>query len=225
MAPPIKRQTAYKIWISSLTSGTYIKQEGWNPNYIEVNGKQISRVNLLATVVSKFSSEDGNYATITLDDGSDTIRCKAFGPDVFKIKEVKIGGVVRFVGKVREYNEEIHLSPEIVKIINDPNWVLVRRLELGKPIIQDKLDAEPQAQKTSEKKIDESVEVEVISEENLSTKVLEIIKGLDKENGADIKKVIEESKLEEEDAKNVIVGLLKSGDIFEPKKGFLKILE
>jgi DNA replicative helicase MCM subunit Mcm2 (Cdc46/Mcm family) len=37
--------------------------------------------------------------------------------------------------------------------------------------------------------------------------------------------VISKSKLEEEDAKNIIIGLLKSGDIYEPRKGKLKVLD
>ena len=37
--------------------------------------------------------------------------------------------------------------------------------------------------------------------------------------------IIKNSKLDEREAKTIIVGLLKSGEIFEPKKGILKLLE
>ena len=40
-----------------------------------------------------------------------------------------------------------------------------------------------------------------------------------------VKEVMKNSKLDEKDAKDIIVNLLKSGEIFEPKKGILKLLE
>lgn len=209
----IPRQTAYKVWISQILKGNFVKQEGFAPNYIEVNGKQISRVNILATVVAKFLSEDENYGTITLDDGTETIRMKAFGPDVQKIKNIKIGALVRAIGKVKQYEGEIYISPEVLRKVDDPNWIIVRRLLLGEP---------PKEEIKVEVK--EDVEVEKV-EENPSEKVLNLIKSLDSGEGANINEVIKQSKMDEEDAKNIIIGLLKSGDVFEPIKGKLKVLD
>ena len=228
----VKRQTAYRTWISSLSTSTYVKQEGWDPNYVELDGKQVSRVNLLATVVSKFVSDDGNYAAITIDDGTDTIRCKAFGPDVVKLKDLKVGSVVRVIGKVKEYNEEIHLSPEVACELDDPNWIIVWSLELGKPkavikSIQKPSTVAPVAKPDvgSNNPSDQNTEeVQSPPEENYSGNVLEIIKKLDTGDGANTEDVIKESKLDPEEAKNIVVGLLRSGDIFEPKKGILKPL-
>ena len=84
----IQRQVAHKVWIKNIINSNYVKQEGWKPNYVEFGGKQVSRVNLLATAVSRFLSDDGNYGALTLDDGTETIRVKAFGPDVSKISEI-----------------------------------------------------------------------------------------------------------------------------------------
>lgn len=230
----IKRQTAYRVWISTLTSGNYVKQEGWDPNYVEVNGKQISRANLMATVVSKFLSEDGNYGAITIDDGTDTIRCKAFGPDVIKLKDTKVGAVARVIGKVKEYNDEIHLSPELVKEVEDPSWLIAWKLQLGKPPEIIKVEPAPAASpapvtekpaEIPEDKGEQATEVIEVQEENYSAKILNIIKDLNKGDGANIKDIIKESKLDEEEAKNLIVGLLKDGDVFEPKKGILKPLD
>jgi len=214
------RQTAIKVWIADVLGGNYIKQEGWSPNYIELGGKQVSRVNVLATVVSKFMSEDGNYGVITLDDGTETIRVKGFGPDVIKLRDAKIGAIVQFIGKIKEYNEERYFAPEIVREVEDPNWIVVRKLELGKP-------KSPTATQTKtitvdEKKAEEEIKKEV---ENMSKTVFEMIRKLDSGNGADLKQLIKTTELDEEEVKNIVVGLLKSGDIFEPRKGFLKILE
>ena len=226
----IKRQVAHKVWINVIVNSNYVKQEGWDPNYIEVDGKQISRVNLVATVVGKFLSDDGNYGALTLDDSTDTIRCKAFGPDVARLKDANIGDVVRFIGKVREYNEEIHLSPEVVKVIDDKNWLLAWKMELGEPKV---IDAPARPASTAALKetgtqasLDQPKEEKPSQpEENFSANVLKIIKDLDKGDGAKTEAIIEASKLEVDEAKNVIAGLLKSGDIFEPKKGILKVLD
>ena len=83
----IKRSTAYRVRISSLVNGEFLRQEGFNPSYIVINEHQVSRINIIATIVSKYLTEDGNYCALTLDDGSETIRAKAFGADVAKIKE------------------------------------------------------------------------------------------------------------------------------------------
>ncbi len=212
----IQRLVAKKIWISNLAGAPYVKKEGFEPNYVEVNGNQISRVNVIATVVSKFVSEDGNYAALTLDDGTDTIRAKAFGPDVLKIKNVEVGKLVLFIGKVREYNDELYLSPEVIKEIDNPNWLIVRQLELGEPKVITKSD---------EPKAEQKEEVEEMTIENPTDKVIELIKELDNGEGAEIEKIIEKMGLDETEVKNIIVGILKSGDIFEPRKGKLKVLE
>jgi len=214
----IERQTAHKLWISQLAGANYVKQEGFNPNYIEVNGKNVSRVHLMATVVSKFLSEDGNYGAVTIDDGTETIRIKAFGPDVQRVKPAKIGMIVRAIGKLRQYNEEIYLSPEVLKEIDNPNWLIVRKLELGKaPTIERPIEQSEDGSKKVETSYDE--------EENMSEKILQLIKDCTADEGANIDDIIKQCGLEEDDAKNMIVGLLKSGDVFEPRKGQLKVLE
>jgi len=210
-------------------------------------------VNLLATVVGKFLSEDGNYGAITLDDGSETIRVKAFGPDVQKIKDVEMGMLVRFVGKIKEYNDERYLAPDFVKIVTDPNWIIVQKLELGKakpsivksepeeidePTSGKPYDDEPKIGTPAEKPkpvaakeqpssepLGEPADVEDNSvESDDMPNFIEIISRLDSGDGADMNIVIIESKLPEEDAKNMIVNLLKDGEIYEPRKGKLKIL-
>ena len=213
-----KRQVAHKIWMKNILDGNFVKQEGWEPNYIEFDGRQISRINVVATVVSKFISEDGNYGSITLDDGTETIRAKAFGPDVVKITPMNTGSIVRFIGKIKEYNDELYLSIEIVRKLEDPNWIIVHRLETGVP------DIKVNGVKPS---ISESVAEEKIKEEDtgFQKNILDFIRAKDDGNGVEMACIITECKLEEEEAKNVIIGLLKSGDIFEPRKGKLRVLD
>lgn len=125
------RMVARKIDIKTLYTGKYIVQEGFNPNYIDVNGERVSRVRVLAAVIDNFLSEDGNYGTITLDDGTDTIRVKAF-QDLRIIEPVEKGDTVEVVGKIREYNEERYIQPEIIVKVDDPNYEVLRKLEIKK---------------------------------------------------------------------------------------------
>ena len=225
----IKRQTAYKLWIKQINKGRYVKQEGFEPNYIELGEKKPSRVNIIASVVGKFISTDGNYGVLTLDDSTDTIRAKAFGPEVEILQRINIGDVITFIGKIKEYLEERYLSPEVAKPLKDKNWMTVRALEIGKfeesaeKVVEEKKVEEIKI--SSEKVVEEKIEVKEDSDENLSEKILEIIRKLDTGKGANLKEIIEKSGLDEDSAKNLIIGLLKSGDLFEPTKNMLKVLD
>jgi hypothetical protein len=216
-----KRQTAHKLWIRDIINGKFVKQEGWEPSYIDFDDRQVSRVNLVATVVGKFLSEDGNYGAIVLDDGTETIRSKAFGPDVAKLKDIKIGALVRYIGKIKQYNEELYTSPEAIRELDDPNWMILHKLELGSPAsgIPSPEEIKPTI---PEKVAEQKIAKEAV---NLQSEMLEIIKRLDEGKGAELARVIEASGLPPDDAKNIIIGLLQSGDVFEPKKEMLKVLD
>jgi RPA family protein len=262
----IERSIAYKVEVSSIINSNYIKQEGFNPNYIEFNGKHVSRVNLIATIVAKFMSDDGNYGAITIDDGTETIRIKAFGPEVIKIKDIEIGQLIRVVAKVKDYKDERFLAADFVKPIDDPNWLLVHQLEIekidpnavasisqetttmptpqNKPTIQiseEKVGQTPtqtndSTNDKSEHRTEQSSARPSESSNSLGSSAvssdksedipnfIEIISKVDSGDGAEIDKVITESKLSEEEAKGFIVNLLKDGEIYEPKKGILKVL-
>ena len=251
----VERQVAFKVWLASLHGAEYVKQEGWAPNYVTIGGKQISRVHVVATVVSKFMADDGNYGALTLDDGSDTIRIKAFGPDVKRVEAAQVGKLVRFVGKVKEYNDEVYLSPEIIRAIDNPNWLVAHRLELGDmppraegtrsgtakfSAQQQSLGATPISTPQTEVKPAEVIikasdiapaatpEASATDSkpegESINAKILALIGELDAGDGAPSLKIIESLGMGPEVAKPKIAELLASGEIYEPKKGFLKLL-
>ena len=62
-----KRQTAYKIRVKDILDSRYIKTEGFEPNYLEVDSQEISRVNIIGVVVEK--SSQYNQGILSLDDG------------------------------------------------------------------------------------------------------------------------------------------------------------
>ena len=217
----ITRSTAYRVRISSLINGEFLRQEGFNPSYIIINENQVSRVNIIATVVSKYLTEDGNYCALTIDDGSETIRVKAFSAEVINIKDVKVGSFVRFIGKVKHYNDETYLVPEVIKQGLDPNWLIVDHLELGKPEFNE-VEGRPKAKSTLKEEPDV---IEITVSDNPNTKIVELIKAHDSGDGAPMDDVMKNSKMDKKEARDTILNLLKSGEVFEPKKGILKLLE
>ncbi len=127
-----RRLTAYKAKISDIVSGKYVSLGGFNPSYVLTNyGLRLSRVRILATVINTYLTEDKKYAFVVLDDSTGIMRSKAF-QDTAPLATLKIGEAVDFVGKVREYNDERYLVPELVVPVSDPNMESLRKLEILK---------------------------------------------------------------------------------------------
>jgi len=128
-----KKNPAYKLDISDIISSPYIKTEAdLEPNYIDIAGKlRVIRVRILAKVTFKYLSEDGNYASITLGDGKNSIRVKAW-QDIRCLKETEKDNLIDIIANVREWNGEVYLVPEVLRKIDDPDFETLRRLEIQK---------------------------------------------------------------------------------------------
>jgi len=191
------RQTAHKVCIKDLFNGVYVQQEGWLPNYIQVLDKQVSRINLIATVIDKQIFD--SLITISLDDGTGVIQAKTFNEDTKKLQNINIGDFILLIGRPRRYNEQLFLTIEIIKKI-PPAWGKVRKLELEKANKQD--DS---------------------GQENDRQKLFSIIKKLDTGQGADISEVLK--MLNPEKGEAVINNLLKLGEIYENRPGYIKTID
>ena len=113
-----KRLTAIKTKIKSITTGKYVTQPGFEPNYVLTPlGIRLSRVRMLATVVDKFISETKKFSSITLDDGSDTIRVKVWNSLI--LDDFQVGETIDITGKVREYQGEVFLAPEVIRKVEN----------------------------------------------------------------------------------------------------------
>jgi len=229
----IKRSTAYRIKLKNIVNSEYEKREGFNPSVIKYNNLEISRVNIIASVVGKYLTDDQNYCAITLDDGSETIRIKNFGAEVNIIKNIDIGDIVRVIGKVKEYNDEKYIVGELVKKIN-PNWLIVNELQLISNSENNDSKINEISNENNSTKIEENNEKEEIisissSEENSSInikqEILNYIKNNDSGSGVMMDIVTSTIKEENEKIKDALFELLKVGEIYEPKKGILKILD
>lgn len=199
-----KRQTAYKIRIGDMLNAKYIKTEGLNPNYLEIYGKEISRINIVGVVVLK--SEQDNYKTMVIDDGTGKIIARAFEHNAL-LDKIGISDVVIIIGRPREFANEKYILIEIIKKI-DPIWAKARKLELEK--IENKsnsLGVSPTKERIAASSAGE---------------IVKLIKELDKGDGVSIEEI---SSKDISDCDKMIDTLLKKGDIFEIKPGKLKVLE
>ncbi|PIN86147.1 hypothetical protein COV19_06645 [Candidatus Woesearchaeota archaeon CG10_big_fil_rev_8_21_14_0_10_44_13] len=229
-----QRQTAFKVRVSDVLNGKYVVQEGWDPNYITVNGIKVSRVNIIGVIVSKQSNELNQNETLVLDDGSGRVSLRAFEATDFS--KVKVGDVVLLIGRPREYAGEVYIMPEIIKAIADKRWADVRKIELelikpaeghdsqGTGVVKAKQE-ELKKVDTEEVLYEESEEEETKKEQKEETpaeRVINSIKGLDNGDGADVDAVIKNSS---GNAEEIINELLRRGDIFELRPGKIKVLE
>lgn len=218
------RSVASKVSIKDIVDGEFVRGDSrWEPNCILTPlMEEVSRIRVLGNVVSRYVDEDERYASIGLDDGSDTISARVFQDGVPLLHEVKLGDIVDVVGKVKEYEDERYINLESVWRVDDPNWGLVRRLELllkkkrpeGKGAVGDLV-------RDKEGKKEEEVEEEVVSDD-LKTLVLGLIEKLDEGEGIKYADLLKESKLAEEKLEEVLNELMGDGEIYEPKIGRFK---
>ena len=124
-----ERQTAYKVSIGALLKETPTFT-GEKFNHIEVLGKKVSRISLIANVVDKYVSPEKPFVSLTIDDGTGQIRVKLFDK-LEMVSDINIGDTVLVIGWLRFFNNEIYILPEIIKKM-DVRWTMVRRLELEK---------------------------------------------------------------------------------------------
>lgn len=204
-----QRQIAYKIRISDILNGEYIKEEGWLPNYVIVNDKNVSRANLIGVVVAK--TETDEQTEVLIDDNTGRVSVRSFN-DATIFEKINVGNVVLLIGRPREYGGEKYIVPEIIKEVKK-NWFDLRLIELD--AVQKKMKGDKlQIQKEEEKIIEQIVKSKINSED-----VLNLIKRFDDGDGANYEELVE--KLGDE---KVIKTLLEEGEIFEVTPGRLKAL-
>ena len=203
MSDPPRRQVAYKMRIADLLNGEYIKREGWQPSAVLLGDREVSRVNIVATVVAK---PEGYLALI--DDGTARIALRSFEARDYHID---VGDVVLVIARPREFNNERYLMPEIVRRIENPKWIELRSLELGN-------HTEPSGDNIEPAKSQDTTS----PAESFVSKVCGLLRKLDTGSGADYQEIVQTLGAQ---AEATIESLLKSGEIFEIRPGWLKVLD
>jgi RPA family protein len=206
MTDQFKRNIAYKFRIGDLLLGKPIV-EGNRFNFLELGDRKIVRVNVVGNIVDKYESEgDKNYIFFTLDDGSGQIKLKSFGDSADKFRNVSQGQTVLIIGVLRYFNNEVYISPEIIKE-KDPKYLLVRKMEIEKEKSQNAVPVERE---------------QIIA---IKDKILEKIKNAEEEGRTDLDKIIMELRETSPEIINQeIKKLLEEGIIFEPRPGKVRWL-
>ena len=201
-----ERQVAFKTNIDTIKTGKYFTKEGWEPNYLLTNTNQkISRVNLMGVVIDK--EINGAMVNLGLDDGSGSIKLRSF-EEIKNINSIELGSTVLVIGKLRVYNEEKYIAPEIIKKI-DQEWLKARKKELEKKPIEK----------------EEPIVDEVEFEDNFDSdnkKIVELIKQMDSGDGVLIETIKTKANIPQID--ELIEKMLKEGEIFQNLPGKVKVL-
>lgn len=238
-----KRLTAKKVRIVDIVNGKFFpgSKEEMRPSYVITPfGQKISRVNLIATITDKFLSDDENYCSITIDDGTEAVRVKTFRENVDLLKDMESGNLVLVIGKLKEYNNEVYVNGEIIKKV-EPNYESMRKLEILNELVEQKknvVEIKNLIEQMSEEELKEYVKnkfgmdeeslqvvrenLRVVKEIDYKPKILELIGSLDEGKGVEIGKIFELSDLPENVIESAINELLASGILFEPQVGLLK---
>jgi len=197
-----KRNVAYKLRVGDILLGKPIIIEE-RFKHLELGGKEIVRINVVANIVDKYASEgEKSYGTLTIDDASGQIRIKMFSDEVKKYENINPGNTVMIIGLLRYYNGEVYISPEVISI-KEPRYLLVRKLEL-------------------ETEKPKSVDKEKILA--VKDQIIKRVKEAEEDGGIDTEKLVMEIKASPELINQEIKRMLEEGLAYEPRPGRIRYL-
>jgi hypothetical protein len=222
--------------MEDLVHGEYIRSpDGAEPSHLLTPwGEKVSRARVLGTVVDKFIREDRSYATLRLDDGSATIRVRAWAEGVPELDRFNIGETLDIIGRVREYQGEVYIAPEpgLIMPVKDPNAETLRELEVVKirrealargvrPGVRSGLHevAVGFGPAAAEETAPQMPQVP----EELKNRAAEAAEKLGGEDGATLEEFMVELKVSRKEAQDAVRALLVDGVLFEPKPGRFKL--
>lgn len=226
------RQCAIKIYIKDLLLGTYIQEVEQNPNYLQtLQNQNIYRLNVIAIIIQKEIL--GTITNFLIDDSTGTIIARFFEENTY-LEQFNIGDIVLITGKIRTYNQEKYISPEIIKKVNSL-WLKIRLKELGSTAMSEnksfiiipkmREQVEVQQPKISVAAQHNQILEEDVIEDNAILpyqKITQLIRTLDVGEGVRIEEIIEKSPLQ--NTEEIIETMLKNGDIFQNIPGRVKVL-
>jgi RPA family protein len=238
------RLVAVRVRASDMTRGRFFQgsREAREAGYVITSlGERVSRANLLGTVVDRFVSDTANYASITLDDGTDAVRAKAFGAEVHLFDGIRPGQAVVVIGKVKEYQGETYVAAESVRALRpeEANEETLRKLELLDRL-NDRKTAVDNLRRAASTMDDEAlreyarrvgIDAEALAvvleqkEEDYKPKVVEALERLDEGSGVDVMRLFDDLKLPDAVVERAVDDLLEEGSIFEPTPGRFKAIK
>jgi len=197
-----KRNVAYKMRVGEVFSGKVIL-DGERFKFLEIPGKQVVRVNLVANVIDKYIQDgEKKFGSVTLDDSTGQIKLKVFGDDIEKFTQLNQGDTIMVIGLLRTWNNEIYITPEIIKK-KEPAYLLIRKLEIEREQV----------------KIPDKAQLF-----ELKDKIINMVKEGEKDGGANIDQIILDLKESPDLINQEIKKLLEDGVIYEPRPGKIRYL-
>jgi len=135
-----KRSPAIRCWIKNILDGKRVTNE----NAIFTIFGKIRRVRIVATIINKreflrndkndFEEEKSSRIDFYLDDGTGLIRAVLWDLVLIEYDEFVKGDIVDIIGLVRSSGDYISINLEIMKKVNEPNFILLRNAEIIKEI-------------------------------------------------------------------------------------------
>lgn len=210
------RQVAFRIRIKDLLDSPFIEEKDGEQSFNLYREKKIFRIDITGIVIQKEIL--GTVLNLLIDDSTSPITVRLFEENK-GIISLKPGDFVNVIGKLRKYNNESYIYPEIIKK-RDMFWFKLRLKELEK-VSESKNFPEEKKEATDDVK--ENLENESRFKDSLQVeKIINLIKKLDNGLGVPIEEIIEKSSLE--NTEKIINAMLKKGDIFNNQPGKVKIL-
>ncbi|MHA1199320.1 MAG: hypothetical protein ACTSQF_08250 [Candidatus Heimdallarchaeaceae archaeon] len=195
-------------YIFDIVNGRVVKEgdEKYRWVLISSNGEKIYKMRLSGTIVSKYygakTDEKKSFASLTIDDGTDTIRVKGWEETADALNRFFEGEEIEIIGKPRLGEDEIYVLPEEFLKIDDYNKELYLRSKKIKRYVKKNLVI-PTEEKIAEKNL--------LAEKEMIWAII-----ADSEEGVELDFLIEETKLEKATIESIIHELLNNGDIYEP---------
>lgn len=232
--------TAYKLYIKDIKEGQILKTHEDRSYFTTKFHLNAFKVRLLGTIFNLLTYDPDEAAGrkeaayIILDDGTEQIRLKTWEPTLLeKIKKLKIGQIIDVIGSVREYNNEIYISPNIIIPVIDINVELLRDLdiiEFRKSFKSIKAPRDLDSKVTPEqiqtpKQVEDQVQADGEDlDDDASKVIMDLIQELDEGEGVEIHQIKERCQLSDEILKKHIQYLYENGFIYEPSLQRYKIL-
>ena len=217
------RQPAFNIDAKEVLNGDFHKGEGWEPNYITTSfGLQVNRAMIAGIVI------ETDEKKLILDDSTASITVQSYEP-LESMQDIKPKDTILVVGKVRQYNGEQYIAPEIVSKISvedvkyfNENKEKVKQLqESGKIVVKT-----TEANFSSGEDIVKEIVEEKVQENTVVNSVESVLSYIEKEDsGNGVEKVKILDAFPSEDIGDIIDTLILEGDIFEIKPHVFKVLK
>lgn len=236
-----KRFPAKRLWIKHILEGNYSEEE---KAVYTIFGK-VKRVRIVATIIEKRelisnqSSED--EATIRdemdsnlriefdLDDGTGNIRATLWGVDPEEYHEYSKGDIVDITGLIRKWNQFFNLSPEFMKKVEEPNFILLRNADIIKRIKGGEIEDIPEAIESEFGASDMTDEIDIddlfedddfLEEEDVKEVIYVLIKeGTEESSGLGIEDLISKVDLSEQELKAKLRDLEMESRIYQSEQG------